>query len=674
MSMQGQQTPLPPSLFARLAAAARYAITGVSPDTWFGPQQPLAPQAPPEVKGRQWDYPFGVNLSYVPRSASGMSFAELRGLADALPLLRAVIETRKDQIAGLSYTVRARDPAGASDAQARIQSALAFLARPDRRHSFAAWLRMLLEDMLVIDAATIYPRFDRGGALYALDVIDGSTITPLIGEDGRSPESPDPAYQQILHGVPAADFTSDELLYLPRNMRVHRLYGFGPVEQIALTVNIALRRDAATLDYYRAGSTPDAFATLPKEWTVDQIRQFQDYFDALMSGNSARRRMMKFMPSEFRLIEARQPPLKDQYDEWLARVICYAFSVPASAFVSQVNRATSETLRMQATQEGLVPLKAWVKSALDHVIQLYLGQPDLEFIWVGDDAVDPLQQAQTLNILVAAGIKTIAEARADLGLAPGGKAATEVGKFNPNHDERGRFATADNAVEPGGGHTDTPKGVEVAANDTARTRSEGSVATVAQLPPEEEPKPETEKSGEEQTYFDPATGQMITFPPGSAIGAGRASGWINLRDLPQGPTYLEPPSSNEDEESAPGTTSGPQGAVADAVAPNGVLPGESGGGPNSPRTMPASDNPNAAALNYIGSVYNGQTPTSVLTGDNLPPGAFVVTMPDGTFITFRPAGQAGPRTLDSTANVDINSPSIRALTGGAALKLKLPHK
>jgi hypothetical protein len=31
---------------------------------------------------------------------------------------------------------------------------------------------------------------------------------------------------------------------------------------------------------------------------------------------------------------------------------------------------------------------------------------------VGDDAVDPLQQAQTLNILVGAGIKTIAEARA----------------------------------------------------------------------------------------------------------------------------------------------------------------------------------------------------------------------------------------------------------------------
>ncbi len=166
-----------------------------------------------------------------------------------------------------------------------------------------------------------------------------------------------------------------------------------------------------------------------------------------MSGNLARRRMTKFMPADFKLIEARQPPLKDMYDEWLARIICYAFSVPASPFVSQVNRATSETLRLQATQEGLVPLKAWIKNALDHVIQVCMNEPGLEFVWVGDDAIDPLQQAQTLNILVTAGIKTRDEARADLGLGAPGKAGapTALGKFNPHHDERGLFTTAEGA-------------------------------------------------------------------------------------------------------------------------------------------------------------------------------------------------------------------------------------
>ncbi len=199
--------PLPPSVFARLADATRYLITGVSPDTWFGPLQPLAPMAPPEVKGRQWDYPFGANLNYIPRSDDGMSFAELRGLADALPLLRSVIETRKDQIAAQSYAVRARNRHDSPASSQAIDAVTRFLARPDRRHSFADWLRMLLEDMLVIDAATVYPRYNRGGSLYSLDVIDGATIKPLIGEDGRAPEPPDPAYQQILKGIPAADFS-----------------------------------------------------------------------------------------------------------------------------------------------------------------------------------------------------------------------------------------------------------------------------------------------------------------------------------------------------------------------------------------------------------------------------------------------------------------------------------
>jgi hypothetical protein len=283
------------------------------------------------------------------------------------------------------------------------------------------------------------------------------------------------------------------LLYLPRNPRAHRLYGMSPVEQIALTVNIALRRDASTLDYYRAGSSPDAFATLPKEWTANQIRSFQDYFDALMSGNLARRRQTKFMPADFKLIEARQPPLKDQYDEWLARIICYAFSVPVSPFVSQVNRATSETLRQQATQEGLVPLKAWVKNALDHVIQSCMGEPSLEFVWVGDDAVDPLEQAQTLNILVSAGIKTREEARADLGLGPAGPARglARLGKYNQHHDERGLFTTADSAVATVGSPARKPEptGVQVASNDATVRSDAGDDATsqaieIAQIGPE----------------------------------------------------------------------------------------------------------------------------------------------------------------------------------------------
>jgi hypothetical protein len=620
MPSGGVETPIPASVFARLTAATRYVITGVSPDSWFGPQQPLAPQAPRDVKGRQWDYPFGVNLNYVPRSDNLMSFGQLRSLADELPLLRAVIETRKDQIAALNWTVRPRVSGGAG-AASRCAELRAFLCMPDRRHDFATWLRMIVEDMLVIDAATIYTRYARSGAVYSLDVIDGATIKPLIGEDGRPPASPDPAYQQVLHGVPAADFAADELLYLPRNMRSHRLYGFSPVEQIALTINIALRREQATLDYYNTGSIPDSFATLPKDWTVDQIRQFQDYFDALMSGNLARRRMVKFMPAEFKLTETRQPPLKDLYDEWLARVICYAFSVPASAFVTQVNRATSETLRTQATQEGLTPLKAWVKAALDRMIGLCFRAPDLEFAWVGDDAIDPLEQAQTIAILVNAGVKTVVEARADLGLGQGDR----VAKFNPYHDEQGRFTDADHAVEPGTPDRVKPdRGVQVAYNDFSPTMSDATVAQGGVEPDQDERAPDAET--DRQSEPDPNT------------------------------------------------------ALARAVAPDGLLPGLS-----SPRTdvrtMPTSSDPLTSARAFIASVSSDLTLASTKILADCPTDAapsegdifgLRYTYTDGSFITLRYAGAASYRTAPTTVSVDINSPSVNVLNGGRPLKLKFP--
>src|SRR5579871_667930 len=132
MSTDAAYRPIGQNVFARLAAAARYTISGVAPDGWFGPQQPLPPQAPAEVKGRQFDYPFGANLNYTPRSDAGVSFADLRALADSLPLLRSVIETRKDQVAAQNFTVRPRLRAFLPDASSRVEGALAFLARPDR--------------------------------------------------------------------------------------------------------------------------------------------------------------------------------------------------------------------------------------------------------------------------------------------------------------------------------------------------------------------------------------------------------------------------------------------------------------------------------------------------------------------------------------------------------------
>jgi hypothetical protein len=133
---------MPERFIARLARSAGYLFTSNAPADWFGPQAPLPPAAPPEVAGRQFDYPFGFNLAVTPRGWEPTGFAELRALADAHDLLRLVIETRKDQLARLTWRIRQRDGVGKDAAKdPRIAAIAAFFARPDRVHSWAGWLR-----------------------------------------------------------------------------------------------------------------------------------------------------------------------------------------------------------------------------------------------------------------------------------------------------------------------------------------------------------------------------------------------------------------------------------------------------------------------------------------------------------------------------------------------------
>src|SRR5579862_4727268 len=292
---------------------------------------------------------------------------------------------------------------------------------------------MLVEDMLVLDAATLYPRRARDGSLIALEPLDGGTIKRVLDDWGRTPAPPLPAYQQILKGLPAVDYTADALLYLPRNPRTWRVYGLSPVEQCLLTINIALRRQLHKLEYYTEGSMPDAFLGVPEDWTTEQLKEYQAYWDGLLSGNTAERRHLRFIHGNVRYVETKPAILKDDFDEWLARIVAFAFSISPAPFVRQMNRATAENQDQQALREGMAPLMRWLKRVVDQVLARAMGWPDLELVWRDTTEQDPQKQAQIATSLVAAGIATRNEARATLGLPPlpDGDALTVAGPVTP---------------------------------------------------------------------------------------------------------------------------------------------------------------------------------------------------------------------------------------------------
>lgn len=399
----------------------------------FSPNYPLVP--PDRERLRVWNYPVGYNAIWTPRSFTEIGFDELRALAKHHDITRLAIETRKDQMEVLDWTIRPIDQKHPKqDAPGRIATLTEFWRRPDGYRPFGTWLRELLEDLLVIDAPTLEVRRQRDGAICGLDVIDGATIKVLIDETGRTPRPPAPAFEQVIHGRPwalAADglaarddddkavpLTTQQLIYMPRNVRPGQVYGFAPVEQIITIINIGLRRQTQQLQYFTEGNVPAGLLNAPDNWTVEQIRQFQQWFDEILSGNTGERTKLIWGPAGSKYQAFKDPPKKDEFDDYLVRVVSYAFSLPPSALVPQVNRATAATAQEAALSEGLAPLSRWVKRLIDNVIQDRMGHRDLEFEWASQKSIDTADQATILDKYVRDGIYSLNEARDQLGLPP----------------------------------------------------------------------------------------------------------------------------------------------------------------------------------------------------------------------------------------------------------------
>lgn len=424
MADGGVKTTIEPGIVARVAAGAKAAWNG-----FFNPVPPMPPVAQEEAKGRQYDYNTGVNISTTPRreEPGNVSFGELRAFADAYDLLRLVIETRKDQLVGLQWNIVGRESDdGIKNDDKRVKEIERFLRKPDGQNGWQDWLRMLVEDLLVIDAPTLYVQRKNGGDIHKLEVVDGATIKLLVDNAGRTPVAPEAAYVQMLKGMPAVHYTTEELLYKPRNRRSWKLYGMSPVEQILMTVNIALRRQMGQLAYYTEGNIPEAFATTPPEWSPEQVAQMQDIWDSLLEGQPEKKRHLKFIPGGTDIKFTRETQLKDMFDEWLARIVCYAFSVSPQALVAMMNRATAESAAETAQLEGLAPLQMWVKGVVDDIIENYFGYDDLVFEWDSGEELDPKTQAEIHKTYIDAGVLDVDEVRKDIGRDPRSNARPAV--------------------------------------------------------------------------------------------------------------------------------------------------------------------------------------------------------------------------------------------------------
>lgn len=418
----GREIALNPGSNPAFSVGVTYGNDGQG-SKWFGPGQPMAPQAPEAVAGRAFDFPQGVNLLTTTRPYQPITYETLRAFADGYDLLRLIIETRKDAMERLRWVIQPRDPKEKLSPQKRnkMKDLTKFFMKPDGEHHWNAWLRMLLEDLFVIDAATLHRRRTRAGQLVALDQIDGATMRRVLDDWGRTPEEENAtAYQQILKGMPAINYRKSEILFRPRNVRIHKIYGYSPVEQLMMTINIGLRRQIFQLNFFTEGNIPPALIGVPETWTPDQIRTFQEWFDNILAGNLAERRRARFVPSAVgkTYVPTQETELFGKAEEWLARVACFAFSISPQPFLQMMNRATADTAAQEAAATGLAPIQNWVKDLVDTILTEDFDAADYEFVWKGDDELDPKKRQEITSAYVDQGLLTVNEGRTDMGREP----------------------------------------------------------------------------------------------------------------------------------------------------------------------------------------------------------------------------------------------------------------
>lgn len=454
----GQVTTLAPASIS-FAAVAREYIDSVNGNNYFGPNQPTRPEAPPGTLPRAFDYNFGVNMMMQPRTEHpGLpSFGQLRALADNCDLLREVIEHRKKEIVKVPWVIRPRtdpvtylsaSPVGSQDVSnkvlAQIRTLTDFFERPDRQRDWTTWLSMLLEEVFVIDALSIWPMYDNSGSLRALNLVDGATIKPLHDEQGWSPNPPNPGYQQFIKGMPSVNMTAgfcdictafrsngrtppghldgtgpcNPLIYQPRNPRVNKFYGFSPVEWIIKTILLAINRQMSQISYYTEGNVPEMIIQAPSTWNKPQIEEFQQFIDT-KAGDIAARRRMWFVPETKGILQTKDKMLTDKMDEWLARVFCFAFGVSPQPLTQMMNRATAQVASQSSAEEGTIPELNYIKCLMNYIIRYCFFIDTVEFVWKSELESDQLKQMRIDTGYSKVGIIGIDEVRTNrLGLHP----------------------------------------------------------------------------------------------------------------------------------------------------------------------------------------------------------------------------------------------------------------
>ena len=430
----------------------------------FAPGMPLIPGSlnPLGERGRpdprRFEFLVAQNINVSENRL--VPFKTLRAAADQIDILRRCIEVRKAKIAGLKWdiviseaaTERIMSESGGNHLRAMADAREKFMPEigrlrkfwetPDPANglAFIDWLNMAMEEIDVLDAWAIWPQSTVGGEIRGLQILDGSTIKPLLDDRGMRPSADiGPAFQQILYGFPrsefnatiddeAADgeFTSDELAYLVRNRRANSVYGYSPVERALPLADIYLRRQQWLRSEFTDGTMPKSYLELPESvnLTAEQIRAYENIYNDDLAGQTEQRNRLRIMVpgGKLNFEEGYSEKFNDAIDNYLITSITGHFGVLPTEIGFSAKTGLGGSGHQAGEAEaaetiGITPTARWISQMISAISYRWLGMPrELEFRLAASERSNTELTAKRDDIRKRNGTITVNESRSEMGL------------------------------------------------------------------------------------------------------------------------------------------------------------------------------------------------------------------------------------------------------------------
>lgn len=244
-----------------------------------------------------WD-PFSVveQLGYKDKPTA-MTYNTLRTIMWRVPIIRAIIQTRVNQVAAFAipqrnrfdpgFRVKLRDPAQrATRAARKFESELEAMimqsgVRSDARYrdNFEQFLRKFVLDSLSLDQACAEILYGRNGKPAEWYAVDAATIR-LADMRKLSPDLDPAAIKtvQVYDNVIINEFRADEMMFCIRNPRTDtRSYGYGTseIEMLMSTVTSILYAWNYNQNFFQQGSVAKGFLNIRGNMPERQLKQFR---------------------------------------------------------------------------------------------------------------------------------------------------------------------------------------------------------------------------------------------------------------------------------------------------------------------------------------------------------------------------------------------------------------